>query len=614
MNGQMAGAGWRRVAARVLIALAALLAAWSLFALASGGVRLALGGLALSSRNPVRPAVAALLLAAIAWRLDRAWTEAAADALRARLSPFTRRVLIPLAAAALAASAVAFGARAAIGADSFGYVSQSVLWLGGDLRIAQPFVALMPWPEADWTFTPLGYRPVDGHVLVPTYAPGLPLLMALARLVSACAPYYVVPLSAALLVIATWRLGARVFGDGVGIAGALMTAASPVVLMWSLSPMTDVPVAALWIAALLAADRPSVKGTLAAGMLGGIAVAIRPNLAPLALFPFLLSMLHTTSIRVAFVRGAALSAAIAPFVLLVAIVNDRLYGSPFVSGYGSASSIYSWRHVGANLRLYPTWWWQAHGVLGCLFVFALFRSRSRDERNRIFVLAAYAAAVVLSYIFYLPFEHWGFLRFMLPAIPVVLLLGADGVRWLTTRLGPAPATCVLAAVAGIAMMQGVHRARWDSFFGNGDAEQRYVDAAKYVDTATPPATVVLAMQHSGSVRYYSGRLTLRYDLLDPAWLERAIDTLDGFGFRTYALLEDWEEEVFRQRFGERAAHVLGAGPIAVRDFPGGQLRLFAIRAPAPANPTPVHMPRMSRFDCIDVSPRFAAPVAIPARP
>jgi hypothetical protein len=35
------------------------------------------------------------------------------------------------------------------------------------------------------------------------------------------------------------------------------------------------------------------------------------------------------------------------------------------------------------------------------------------------------------------------------------------------------------------------------------------------------------MQHSGNIRLYSGRPTIRYDSLDPAWLDRAIDYLRG---------------------------------------------------------------------------------------
>ena len=220
---------------------------------------------------------------------------------------------------------------------------------------------------------------------------------------------------------------------------------------------------------------------------------------------------------------------------------------------------------------------------------------------RVHVLTAFAGAVVVAYLFYLPFDHWGYLRFLLPALPIAMLLSADALVWLSSRLGVAASVCGVAAVTVLAVMHGVHRARWDGFFVNADADQRYADAGVYIDSMTPPRAVVLAMQHSGSVRFYSGRATLRYDLLDPAWLDRAIDHLEALGFRTYALLEDWEEEVFRQRFGREAARALGGGTarLLCAGPAGGELRLFALRDRSirrgAASPP---MPRTSRFDSI----------------
>ena len=600
----------RERGARALFALAAVLAGWAIVALATGGVRLQLAGLVASSRNPVRPAIVAVLLAAVAWRLDSPWTSAKASRVL-RLTSGVRPLIVPVAAVGLLILGIAFGGRAAIAADASGYLSQSVLWLRGDLRIEQPFVSLMPWPDADWTFTPLGYRPAAGHTLVPTYAPGLPLLMAGARLVSSCAPYYIAPACGALLVLLTAWLGRQVFGQTTGIAGAVMVAASPVVLVWTLSPMSDIPVATFWIAALLVANRGTLGSAAAAGALSGVAIVIRPNLAPLALFPLLLTAVRGGTRRSVIVRTVVLAAAVMPFAVLVAIVHNALYGSPLTSGYGDASSIYSMRHLGANLARYPAWWWQAHGIVGWLFLVALFRPRPAETRRRVIVLVLFAASVAVSYIFYLPFEHWLFLRFMLPALPIVMLLSADAVVWLSSRFGPVASTWIVIVVTALTVMEGLHRARWDGFFATAAADQRYADAGLYIDSIAPPATIVLAMQHSGSVRFYSGRLTLRYDVLEPTWLDRAIRTLESFGFATYALLEKDEEEVFRTRFrGQQAVSFLDAGPLAVRRVPGGELRLFAMKA-RPAT-VPAEIPRTSRFECIDVSPQFARPVQMPA--
>ena len=72
----------------------------------------------------------------------------------------------------------------------------------------------------------------------------------------------------------------------------------------------------------------------------------------------------------------------------------------------------------------------------------------------------------------------------------------------------------------------------------------------------PADAVILAMQHSGSVRYYAGREIVRYDLVPPQRLDRLMKRLRRLGHHPYLLLDDWEVPEFRQRFGHRS--VLGA--------------------------------------------------------
>jgi hypothetical protein len=586
--------------------IAVALAAWAVLTTISGGLHIGVGGLEVSSRNPVRPAAVAILLAALAWLLDPAWAETWTKRLTAAVGPAVRRFAVPLAALCLFVTAVAFTVRAAVAADAFGYLSQSVMWLRGGLTIDQPFAAEVPWPNADWTFSPLGYRPGSGHVLVPTYAPGLPLLMSAGRILSACWPFYIAPLAGAVLVLLTAALGRRLFGRATATAAAVMVAASPVVIWWSLAPMTDVPVAAFWIAALLAADRPRLSGAALAGLLSGIAIAIRPNLAPLALFPLLLSAVHGGGRNAIVARSAALIAAVLPFVVFVGLVHRALYGSPFTSGYGTASTIYSFRHALTNLVRYPSWWWHAHGLVGWLFLVAVFRPRPVATRARVAILVLFAAAVGMAYVFYMPFDEWAYLRFVISALPVVMLLSADAIAWLTSRRGAALCAAALSACSALAVVQGIHRARWDGFFRFADNDQAFVDAAMYIDATAPAPSVVFSMLHSGSVRYYAGRQTLRFDILDPQWLDRAVAALAERGFRSYALLEDYEVRAFRDRFaGQETLAMLNRGPMAIRHKVGGDVRLYALSSSAAGeNGAAIEMPRTSRFDCWEPSSRF----------
>ena len=67
----------------------------------------------------------------------------------------------------------------------------------------------------------------------------------------------------------------------------------------------------------------------------------------------------------------------------------------------------------------------------------------------------------------------------------------------------------------------------------------------------------MAAQHSGSITYYSGRPTLRWDLLDAASLDRAIASLRRAGYEPYAVLDGGENEQFRAHFGARNQQAVG---------------------------------------------------------
>ena len=76
-----------------------------------------------------------------------------------------------------------WGAMVAGGADSYGYVSQAGYWQRGGVVVQEDIIRPSPWPGAALTWSPLGYRPSPHRpdAIVPLYAPGLPLLMALAQ-------------------------------------------------------------------------------------------------------------------------------------------------------------------------------------------------------------------------------------------------------------------------------------------------------------------------------------------------------------------------------------------------------------------------------------------------
>src|SRR5712691_6505274 len=287
-----------------------------------------------------------------------------------------------LALAALYAG-VRWGAMVAGGADSYGYVSQAGLWQQGRLTVQQDVVRPSPWPLAVATWAPLGYRPSPKQpdAIVPLYPPGLPLLMAAFQAIAGfCGAFLVVPLCGALATWLTYVLGRRLFdAPGIALWGACLVGTSPVFLYQLMNAMSDVPATAAWTLALVltVARRP-----LAGGLAMSAAIAIRPNLVPLAVVLLAWIVLSDTGTEAApyavpYVAGTGTGTPegapyVAPYVAAsvaatrfaiglvpsiagIAWLNGRLYESPLTSGYGTTADYYSLGYLSTNVRQFASW-------------------------------------------------------------------------------------------------------------------------------------------------------------------------------------------------------------------------------------------------------------------
>ena len=486
----------------------------------------------------------------------------------------TRRALAAGACAALVALAIAYvgvrwGVLVAGGSDSYGYVSQAELWRRGTLTVRQPIVRPTPWPLAAETWTPLGYRPSPRarDAYVPMYAPGLPMLMAAAQAIAGfCAAFAIVPLCGALTVWLTFVLGRRLFDPPrVALAGAVLVAASPVFLYQLINAMSDVPATAFWTLAVVLAvtRRPFTSGLAMA-----IAIAIRPNLAPLAaVIAAWMWIGQVASERWRSLRRFAAGAA--PAVIAIAWLNARLYESPFTSGYGSTVDLYSLQHFAANVRNYASWLAEVETpvvALAAVYLAIPAIGEAPRLRGARLLAAGTMATMVLSYVFYQPFDVWWYLRFLLPMWPVMMLLTAAAIDGIARRAQPsgswpAFAAVVMAAVVLLLVAHHLRLAAARGLFDLGRTERKYVDVAHWVAAHTEPDAVILSHQHSGSLRLYAGRLTLRFDILEPEWLDRALGWLQSTGRHPYVVLDGDEVDRFRKRFVNSSAGALASPAI-----------------------------------------------------
>jgi hypothetical protein len=377
----------------------------------------------------------------------------------------------------------------------------------------------------------------------------------------------------------------------------------------ALLPMADVPAAAFWVGALAVAVGGSSVRTVGAGLMTAMAVLIRPNLVPLALFPWLMAIVRAPNWRDRLVRTALFAVASLPGPLAVAWLNDALYGSPLSSGYGDLGPGFTLSNAAANIRLYPAWWLESQGPFAFLFLGALWYWKGRlAMRREVMVIFGFAVAVALLYLFYLPFDAWWYLRFVVPAVPIALLLCADTVA----RAAGSSSTVRCAALAAFTVVVVSHATRFidtRDLLGIGTGERRYLEPALHIASGTAPDAVILAMQHSGSVRYYTGRMIVRWDALDPAWLDRAVEFLRRRGVATYLLVEHWEEEPIRRRFaGQGTLADLDRSPVATAR--SGDIRLYALQSGESSTRVPIDIPISPDRTCYEVSPDYAVPRVI----
>ena len=551
----------------------------------TGGLVTTVLGVRISSRSPV-PAFVLSLTALITWFVAARWSGAVTRDLQAAdrwVASHVAWVTGTVAGLAAIASALCHS-FSATGADASGYLSYTALLLDGTLLRPEPLASIATWADGAATLAPLGWRAaLEPGMQVPTYAIGLPLLLAPGHVIGgAVAASLVVPLTLAIAVWATATIAHRLAGPHASIIAAVWLATSPVALIESMQVMSDVPVTAAWLVCwwLVFTSRP-----LAAGGVAALAVLIRPNLAPLALVPALCVVLEDTrgGALPGSGRGIRFSTPVAVAGAVVAYLQWRYFGSPFRSGYGTAAEIYSVANIAPNASLYTRWLLDSHGpwlffapavLLGPVARFA------RSSRREIQWLLVFAALVVVAYLIYAVFETWTYLRFMLPALAIAMIAVAAVVAAGLARGQAAVRVAGLALVMLALASFNIAAARELGVFRFAGHHARGRAIGEALAASLPPQAVILSGEQSGAMRYYTGHSIVRWDLIDPEAMPHALDALRLSGAQLWVVLDDWEEEMFRRKFPDLAAASIDARPvIESASGVGVRTRAWAARLP-----------------------------------
>ena len=446
----------------------------------------------------------------------------------------------------LATFGVVRGTWAVGGSDSSCYALMAQAFAAGHLQPASALAADAPWPNPSLTLAPGGFipSPMHANAASPICTPGMSVLMApLAAVFGQDAIFWLTPIAAAALVMFAFVIGRQLAGGMAGATAAILTATSPIVLYQTVQPMNDILTAALWLGAIALGRRSAI-----AGVMIGMAIFVRPNLAPLAAVLALIPFIQYGINRQA---GRALAQMIAgslPGAVAVLWLNHALYGSVIGSGYGAAADLFSVGHVSDNLSNYSRALYQTQHIVPAVALLAPLVFDGIKRKGAVLLLG-FAAVETAIYLFYTPFPEWWYLRFLIPAIVVLLILASAATVQILSRNMMGGVIPIIAVILGIV---GTRAAGDRQAFELQRMEARYRHTAELVRDRLPANAVLITVWESGSMRFHAGREIVMWDSLDPAWLDRAITWLKSKGQQPYVLVERREEPDFRARFRDQS--------------------------------------------------------------
>jgi 4-amino-4-deoxy-L-arabinose transferase-like glycosyltransferase len=421
---------------------------------------------------------------------------------------------------------------AAGGPDESGYMNEARLLRSGRVRIPiEPLRTLHIDRSYADVFNPLGFVPGPHETIVPSYPAGYPIHLLVAAVVGGWerAPFLVSPLAAfgsILLMFAVTR--ALGLSQPYAIAAAMMLAVFPAFALQSLQIMSDVP-ATFW--ALLTIWLALRRNPIAAGIAFGVAVWVRPTNILLAIPLAIALRLELPSLM-----RAAIAAL--PFGALLLIFNASMYGSAFTTGYGSLTE---------NLTLHSACLhdqslWLAKLLTPLIFpggLLVVFDRRADAWRHRA-LLPVWFAVFLIFYSLWPVCDAWWYTRFLLPAIPA-LILGA----LIVCRGLPKIAAALVIVVVVVCARD------WETFhiLRIDDDQAIYPRSIAVAEKVLPRNALVVSGLLSGAFMNYSGRFTARWDRLDADRFQLLRAYAGDANLRWYAVLS--EVEVSMDEFHRR---------------------------------------------------------------
>ena len=431
------------------------------------------------------------------------------------------------------------------GSDSSGYMNAARLLSEGraTTRI-RGLDRLALGPEFAETFIPLGFSPGPRPgTMSGSYPPGLPLHMALAGLIGGWsrAPFFVSPIAALACLVLIYFLGRELrLPPALALSGSALLGFAPVFVFQAVQPMSDVVATAWALMAVFAAyrsrARKSAGWAAAAGAAFGMGVLVRPTNA-LVVLPLLLALPLRGKTWLAFAAGGV------PFAAFQLAYGAAAFGSPWTTGYRSLlSEGMALSNFPARASHYALWTARLLSPVVPLGWIAVAADRRASLRDR-GVLLTWFAAFFLFYSFYAPYETWWYTRFLLPGYPALILGALVATRDFVVGSGPAPkrwrisAAALLAVLALAVEIRYVAKEKVHKFY---KGERFYPEACAMARRRLPENAIVLSMQMSGALHYYTDLTFAMWNWMDAQRFAVLRVSTESRGFHWYALLAPFE--------------------------------------------------------------------------
>ncbi len=356
------------------------------------------------------------------------------------------------------------------------------------------------------------------------------------------AVFFVAPVTGLIMLWLVNRLARAWFDADTALLATALVAWNPLVITYAKQPMSDVPATMWMVLAMVLAVRSTAAPAFGAGLAAGAAVITRPALLLAAVAVCIAAHRSDTPRK----RVTLAAAGLAIGITVQMAIQQTLFGSPLSTGYGDASALFSFSHVTTNLGIFAKHVWIAFGPLWILgLIIGLFAARPEPRSKPGLV----CIAVTIPYLLYLPFDHWETLRYLLPGLVPLTVTVADGLMHFARMPRHRVATAViLCGFMSVAVLQSELLLRRSSVWDVATIEARYPLAGEWLRVNTPPNSVVLANQHSGSLRWYGHRQTLRWDLIAPDDLANTVAELESRAAPVYVALEGDEAAMFDAKF------------------------------------------------------------------